>query len=217
MLRAAPRYRYLITWTPLFPGVSLASLARYVLACWRLGGGPGALPVQFLGSALSFHHHDTIDQLPLCLQPAATKPCRIPRFDSRHSLWARSWLHFFVAFHSPSCRSREDPVAVVNRTARVKKGARCLVRARSQRLRPITIVTAEFLARVPNEWGPRSVFDLGTPTCHLCKAEVLNSAFGLRSRCVAASTAGCHFAFPRPASAGLPEAHFIATACYAFC
>lgn len=67
-------------------------------------GGPGALPVQFLGPALSFHHHDTTYQVPLCPCPVATKPCRIPCFDSRHSLRAKSCLSLSVVLLPSSCR-----------------------------------------------------------------------------------------------------------------
>lgn len=47
VLRAFPRYWYLITWTPLFPGQGWER--RYVLACWRLGG---RAPYQFSSSVL---------------------------------------------------------------------------------------------------------------------------------------------------------------------
>lgn len=51
---------------PAFSCVLRGKVVRYG-ASLLAAGGPGALPVQFLGSALSFHHHDTIDQVPLCL------------------------------------------------------------------------------------------------------------------------------------------------------
>lgn len=152
---------------PRFSPSPQASKVRTVLVCWRLGG---RAPYQFssLGPALSFHHHDTADQVPLCLRPVATKPCRIPCFDSRHSLWARGCLLFFVARPPPSCRSCEDPSLSSieppeRRKARVASPAplpRC-----SQLSRPIATAPVESLTRAPNEWGLESVFHLGTPTC----------------------------------------------------
>lgn len=154
-----------VTWAPLFP-VAQASKVRTVLACWRLGG---RAPYQFssLGPALSFHHHDTADQVPLCPRPVASRPCRILCFDSRHSLWARGCLILFVARPSTSCRSCEAPSLSSieppeRRKARVASPAP--LPRRSQLSRPIATAPVESLTRVPNEWGSESVFHLGIPT-----------------------------------------------------
>lgn len=194
-----------VTWAPLFP-VAQASKVRTVLACWRLGG---RAPYQFssLGPALSFHHHDTADQVPLCPRPVASRPCRILCFDSRHSLWARGCLLLFVARPSPSCRSCEDPSPSSieppeRRKARVASPAP--LPRRSQLSRPIATAPVESLTRVPNEWGPESVFHLGIPTSQtLQDGRILPVPVPCDPFAVSASTAGCHFASPRPASVDL--------------
>lgn len=100
------------------------------------------------------------------------------------------------------------PIAFVNRTARAKKGARCLTRARSSYARdrsPPSLPRVLRGQQTNGGLGACSTWEL--PLAITCKAEILTCASGLEPFCVSASTAGCHFASPRRASVDLPEAH----------
>lgn len=101
-----------------------------MLVCWRLGG---RAPYQFssLGSALSFHHHDTTDPGTSLSMTRGYQTLSHPVFRFKTSTVGQKLPPFLRGSYSPLLQVPRGPIAVVNRTARAKKGARCLTRARS--------------------------------------------------------------------------------------
>lgn len=170
---------------PRFSPSPQASKVRTVLVCWRLGG---RAPYQFssLGPALSFHHHDTADQVPLCLRPVATKPCRIPCFDSRHSLWARGCLLFFVARPPPPagpartrrCRQSNRP-SEERRALPHPRRCHAAPNSRARSPPPLSRVSRGH----QTNGGLKACSTWGLPPARLCKAEILTCACALRPFC----------------------------------
>lgn len=133
-----------------------------------------------------------------------------PVFRFKTSTVGQKLPPFLRGSSLPLLQVPRGPVAVVNRTAQVKKGARCLTRAGSHLRSHARARSPPSLPRVSRghqaNGGLKPCSTWGLPPARLCEAEILSCACALRPFCDSASTARCHFASPRPASVDLSQA-----------
>lgn len=213
-LHEAPRYQYLL------PG---CEMARHVDPAFLLvrrqvrhgasllaAGGPGALPVQFPRSCAQLsspRYHRTGTSL------STTRGCQTlshPVFRFKTSTVGQKLPPLLRGSSFPLLQVPRGPVAVVNRTARAKKGARCLTRAGSHAAPSARARSPPSLPRASRghqtNGGLKACSTWGFPPARTCKAEIFTRARALRPSCVSAPTARCLFASPRLASVDLSQA-----------